>query len=401
MTRAGSSSVAAASSSGRRNRVEVEHALHVDVQHPVPRRVVVVGERRAPRGAGVVDQDVQPVLTGRDLVGEAPALGLGREVGRDPDALALLGQARRDLGADVGLPRRHVDLHAGADVGLGHHQADAAGAAGDHRGLAADGEQLVEYVVGHRSSLLGSRGNVAPDRSPRRSTTVPGMRAGLAELLATKGVLLADGATGTNYFAHGARRPARRPSCGTSTIPNGCRTCTAGSWRRAPTSSSPTRSGATVTGWRCTAPRPGCGELARRAAELAGEVAEAADRPVVVAGSVGPTGSLFEPLGDAHRGRRARDVPRGDRGARRRRRRRRVDRDDVGAGGGPRRRGRRHRGRRPVRGDVLVRHRRPHDDGPAARATDRRVRRAAGRRRSRPARTAASARPTSSSRCWR
>ncbi len=38
-------------------------------------------------------------------------------------------------------------------------------------------------------------------------------------------------------------------------------------------------------------------ELARRAAELASEVAERADRPVVVGGSVGPTGELMEPLG--------------------------------------------------------------------------------------------------------
>src|ERR1700704_652235 len=38
-------------------------------------------------------------------------------------------------------------------------------------------------------------------------------------------------------------------------------------------------------------------ELNRRAAELAREVADAAARPVVVAGSVGPTGELFAPLG--------------------------------------------------------------------------------------------------------
>jgi 5-methyltetrahydrofolate--homocysteine methyltransferase len=38
-------------------------------------------------------------------------------------------------------------------------------------------------------------------------------------------------------------------------------------------------------------------ELARRAAEIAREVADAAPRPVVVAGSMGPTGELFEPLG--------------------------------------------------------------------------------------------------------
>jgi 5-methyltetrahydrofolate--homocysteine methyltransferase len=38
-------------------------------------------------------------------------------------------------------------------------------------------------------------------------------------------------------------------------------------------------------------------ELAKRAAEIACEVADAAPRPVVVAGSIGPTGELFEPLG--------------------------------------------------------------------------------------------------------
>ena len=38
-------------------------------------------------------------------------------------------------------------------------------------------------------------------------------------------------------------------------------------------------------------------ELNRRAAELAREVADAAGRPVVVAGSMGPTGELFVPLG--------------------------------------------------------------------------------------------------------
>lgn len=38
-------------------------------------------------------------------------------------------------------------------------------------------------------------------------------------------------------------------------------------------------------------------ELSRRAAEIARAVADAAPRPVAVAGSVGPTGELFEPLG--------------------------------------------------------------------------------------------------------
>jgi 5-methyltetrahydrofolate--homocysteine methyltransferase len=39
-------------------------------------------------------------------------------------------------------------------------------------------------------------------------------------------------------------------------------------------------------------------ELAKRASELARQTADAADGPVVVAGSVGPTGELFAPLGE-------------------------------------------------------------------------------------------------------
>jgi methionine synthase I (cobalamin-dependent) len=40
------------------------------------------------------------------------------------------------------------------------------------------------------------------------------------------------------------------------------------------------------------------GEINRRAAELAAEVATEADRPILVAGSIGPTGELFTPLGE-------------------------------------------------------------------------------------------------------
>ena len=43
---------------------EVEHALHVEVEDPVPRGVVVVVERRAPRRARVVDEDVRPCPRG-------------------------------------------------------------------------------------------------------------------------------------------------------------------------------------------------------------------------------------------------------------------------------------------------------------------------------------------------
>ena len=61
MMRAGSSSVPAACSSGQQELGGVEHALDVDVEHPVPGLGVLLGQRRTPVGAGVVDEDVERV----------------------------------------------------------------------------------------------------------------------------------------------------------------------------------------------------------------------------------------------------------------------------------------------------------------------------------------------------
>ena len=107
------------------------------------------------------------------------------------------------------------------------------------------------------------------------------MRAGLAELLATKGVLLADGATGTNYFAMGlaageapelwnAEHPDRVQDLHRRFVEAGADiilTDTFGCNRHRLA-----LHGAEARVASRTAP-----------AELAGEVAEAADRPVVVA----------------------------------------------------------------------------------------------------------------------
>ena len=81
---------------------QVEDALDVEREHAFEGRLVEVRQRGAPGGAGVVDQDVERVLARRQLVGQAPALGLGGEVGGDADAGALL----RELGGDLLAPRR-------------------------------------------------------------------------------------------------------------------------------------------------------------------------------------------------------------------------------------------------------------------------------------------------------
>src|SRR3954462_6128662 len=137
------------------------------------------------------------------------------------------------------------------------------------------------------------------------------MRAGLAELLAARGVLLADGATGTNYFAAGLDA-GEAPELWNVDHPDRVqdlhrRFVDAGADIVLTNTFGCNRHRLALHGAEARV-----GELARRAAELASEVAEAAhrpggvgsevaeaaDRPVVVAGSVGPTGSLFEPLGE-------------------------------------------------------------------------------------------------------
>ena len=55
---------------------QVEHALHVEVEHAVPRGVGELGQRRAPVGPGVVDQDVERSLTLGD--DRRPAAGTRR-----------------------------------------------------------------------------------------------------------------------------------------------------------------------------------------------------------------------------------------------------------------------------------------------------------------------------------
>lgn len=122
------------------------------------------------------------------------------------------------------------------------------------------------------------------------------MRTSLSDLLATGRTLLADGATGTNYFAAGLTS-GEPPEFWTVDHPDRVQDL----HRRF------VDAGADIiltNTFGCNPQRlklhkaeARTYELAKRAAELAGEVAATASRAVVVAGSVGPTGELFEPLG--------------------------------------------------------------------------------------------------------
>lgn len=120
--------------------------------------------------------------------------------------------------------------------------------------------------------------------------------AALADLLAKKRILLADGATGTNYFDMGLTagdppemwnvdHPDRVASLHQRFVDAGADIILTNTF------------GCNKHRLKLHQLEARTFELNKRAAEIARAVADKAGRPVVVAGSVGPTGELFEPLG--------------------------------------------------------------------------------------------------------
>ncbi|MDO8361865.1 MAG: betaine--homocysteine S-methyltransferase [Actinomycetota bacterium] len=122
------------------------------------------------------------------------------------------------------------------------------------------------------------------------------MRTSLSEQLATGRVLLADGATGTNYFAAGlaageppefwtVERPEEVMGLHQRFVDAGADIILTNTF------------GCNPHRLKLHKAQDRTFELAKAAAELARRVADACPRPVVVGGSVGPTGELFEPMG--------------------------------------------------------------------------------------------------------
>ena len=122
------------------------------------------------------------------------------------------------------------------------------------------------------------------------------MRSSLESLLATGRVLVADGATGTNYFKMGLTsgeppefwvtdHPDRVKLLHQQFVDAGADIILTDTF------------GCNRHRLKLHKAEARVHELASGAARLARDVADASDRPVVVAGSIGPTGELFEPLG--------------------------------------------------------------------------------------------------------
>ena len=116
-------------------------------------------------------------------------------------------------------------------------------------------------------------------------------------LLAEKGVLLADGATGTNLFAMGLES-GEAPELWNETHPERVRALHQGFVDAGADIILTNSFGGTRYRLKLHNAEGRVHELNRRAAEIAREVVAGAGRRVIVAGSVGPTGALLEPLGE-------------------------------------------------------------------------------------------------------
>ncbi len=119
----------------------------------------------------------------------------------------------------------------------------------------------------------------------------------LEELIAKKGALLADGATGTTLFALGL--PAGgAPELWNDEKPENIELMHQGFVDAGSDIILTNSFGGTRHRLKLHEADHRVGELNEKAAKIARKVADNADREVVVAGSVGPTGELLHPLGD-------------------------------------------------------------------------------------------------------
>jgi 5-methyltetrahydrofolate--homocysteine methyltransferase len=118
----------------------------------------------------------------------------------------------------------------------------------------------------------------------------------LTDLLATRGFLLADGATGTNLFNMGLSS-GEPPELWNVDEPAKILALYRGAVEAGSDLFLTNTFGGNASRLKLHEAEGRVVELNRIGAELAREVADKAGRPVIVAGSIGPTGEIMEPMG--------------------------------------------------------------------------------------------------------
>ncbi|MEM6760002.1 MAG: betaine--homocysteine S-methyltransferase [Pseudomonadota bacterium] len=118
----------------------------------------------------------------------------------------------------------------------------------------------------------------------------------VSTLLAERGTLLADGATGTNLFAMGLSS-GDAPELWNEEAPEKITALYSGAVDAGSDLFLTNSFGANASRLALHDAGHRAHELSRIAAEIGREVADKADRKVLVAGSVGPTGEIMEPIG--------------------------------------------------------------------------------------------------------
>lgn len=118
----------------------------------------------------------------------------------------------------------------------------------------------------------------------------------LSRLLSERGWLLADGATGTNLFNMGLSS-GEPPEMWNLEKPDNIRKLYRGAVEAGSDLFLTNSFGGNAARLKLHNAQGRVRELNRVAASLGREIADAAGRPVVVAGSMGPTGEIFEPMG--------------------------------------------------------------------------------------------------------